>query len=196
MFKEKLFSMIACFSFLALASAKAENLAPNASFEEEYELKKQVADTLIQKGFKLDPKRWAKGWIINDATIPCEISIVEEAGAPDGNKFIRIKTKGPTHLYTTSLIPGKNPLKLSFSAKGQEFEGKKPSIKLILYKYKLDGAWYGNNYSAGEYVPNLNWQAFSVEVPVLGDDVQFKVAFAIEGECDIDNLNLEKRLEN
>ena len=183
-----LISVLLCGMFFSANAA--ENLVGNPSFEEEGDLKD--ADDLIQKGFKVDPKHWAKDWIINVITTPCEVAIVEEAGAPDGKKFLRVKTSGGTHLFTQNYIPGKNPLKISFSAKGEALEGKKPGIRLTLYQYKLDGTWYGKNYSAGEYKPEEKWKVFSVDVPALGDDVMFKIAFELEGGCDIDNLKAEK----
>lgn len=190
MLNAKALSIIAAVSFLATFNASAENLVRNGSYEEVGELKD--ADDLMQKGFKVDPKNWAKDWVINVITTPCEITILEEAGAPDGKKIMRIKTKGGTHLFTQGYLSGKNPTKISFSAKGEVFEDRKPGIRLTLYQYKLDGTWYGKNYFAGEYKPEGNWKIFSVDVPSLGDDVMFKIAFELEGACDIDNLKAEK----
>jgi hypothetical protein len=188
--KIKLFSI----AFLAVAfisfTATAENLAKNGSFEEDADL--QNPDSFTQKGFVVT-KQWTKNWIINIGTKPCEFAIVEEPGAPDGKKFLRVKSSGASHIYTLESIPGNTATKVTFSAKGDALDGKGPTVKVHAYLYKTsDGSWYGKNYTAGSFTLEKGWKTFTVDIPVQAADANLKVAFEFEGVCDIDNVKIEK----
>jgi len=173
-------------AFVTFSSA-AENIAKNGSFEESADLN---PDPFTQKGFVVT-RQWAKNWTINNCTKPCEIALVEATDAPDGKKFLRVKSTGASHIYMADSISGDTVTKVTFSAKGEALDGKGPSIKVHAYLYK-GGIWYGKNYTAANLKLENEWKLFTIDIPAQPENIKFNVAFEFEGICDLDNVKLEK----
>lgn len=190
MLKTKLFSAAIAFMSVVMSGVSGENLVKNGSFEEDAVLSN--VDAYTQKGFTVK-KEWTSNWIINIGTKPCDILIVEEASAPDGKKFLRIKTSGASHIYSADTFPGNTAVKLTFSARGEALDGKGPVVKVHAYLYKIsDNAWYGKNQLISTLNLEKDWKSFSVDIPAQPEDSKFRLAFEFEGACDIDNVKIEK----
>ena len=176
-------------TFVVGNSAFAQNLLKNGSFEDNAVLSK--ADEMVKKGFTLefDSKCWAKGWVINDATNPASISLVAGNDVPDGKRYLNVKSPGWTHIFTQESISGESTYKISFMARGNA-----SAIKILAYLYKkADGAWAGkNNNLLGTFNLDNSWKEFSLDLPAVGNELVFRLAFEFQGSCDLDNVKVEK----
>lgn len=181
---------IAGLIFMAAISSYAENLIKNGSFEEEAKLNN--FNDLLQKGFQLEfgNDEWAKDWVINGAMKPAVISLVEEKDAPDGKRFLRVKTQGATHIFYMDTFPGENSYKCSFMARGESFEEKSSVITLRTYFYNKSGKYVSKNQVTGRIIPEKDWKLFSIDLPVEKDLI-FRICFEFQGLCDLDSVCLE-----
>ena len=185
----KLFSIIVVSMAVMTFSTKAENSLKNGSFEEDADLN---SESLMQKGFVIT--QWTKNWTINAATNPCEISIVEEAGAPDGKKFLRVKSSGESHVFTSDFYVANTATKITFCARGDAFHGE-PNVKVIAYLYNADEKWHGKNYKSDVIKLEKNWKEFSIDIPSQQvDGLKMKIVFEFKGICDIDNVRMETQV--
>ncbi|MFA6100688.1 MAG: hypothetical protein WCV67_17545 [Victivallaceae bacterium] len=181
---------IAGLIFLTATSSYAENLIKNGSFEAEAKLNN--FNDLLQKGFQFEFEndQWAKDWVINGAMKPAVISLVEGKDAPDGKRFLRVKTQEATHIFYIDTFPGENSYKCSFMARGEPFEGKPPAIIFRLYFYNKTGAYVSKKQVIDRFIMEKDWKLLSIDLPVEKDLI-FRICFEFQGLCDLDSVSLE-----
>ncbi len=192
---KKMLVVLGWVTILGVSPLFSEDLPVNGSFEDYVALEQTQVDALLKKGFtfEFDSKYWAKWWGINDATSPASISFVEGKDAPDGKRYLNVKTLGETSIYTQKSIAGNAVHKISFMAKGEVFKDKTPTLLVYAYLYlKKTGRWVGKNNLLGTFNLENSWKAFSVDLPAVGDELVVKIAFVCQGSCDLDNVKVEK----
>ena len=169
--KKSLLSLIMLCSFILVGSdektkeidlsTSVPNLVINGSFEEEGTLYNKKG--VLENGFKVVDNKWAKGWRIGVSSEPGTFCFIEEKAA-DGKRYLRVKTTGPTTIYMADAITADKAYKCSFSAKGEDFEGKSATISVYAYLYKKDDTFVKSNRLA-TFTLEDDWEVFSFEMP-------------------------------
>ena len=189
---KKIIAGVVILIFVSGGSAFSQNLLKNGSFEDNVVLTQ--ADNLVKKGFTLefDNQCWANGWVINDATRTASIALVAGMDTPDGKRYLNVSTQGHAHIYNQASIPGKDSCKISFTAKGEPFDGKTPKLTIHAFLYKkAGGVWAGKNIILGTFELEKTWKPFYLDLPAVGDELAVKISFAFQGSCGLDNVQVE-----
>ncbi len=165
-------------------------LAINGSFENEGALYKQKE--LLENGFEFDvDNKWADGWRVKHTGSVGKFRFIQEKAA-EGKRYLEVKSIGKTSIYMADAIPADKAYKCSFSAKGEDFEGKSANVSVYAYLYKKDDTFVKTNRLAS-FTLEKKWELFSFEMPAVADDLNERIAFEFQGSCALDNIKLIKK---
>ena len=180
-------SSVATAAVVFSLAVNAENLMTNGSFETKGACRNYAA--LQKKGFKLNFKKnaWLKKWMINAATKKAEVTVTTADDAQDGKKYIEVKNGKYVHIYQDKKLPGEFKYKMSFFAKAPAGAN---VIEICAYVYNAKTHRYVTGKQIKKFSPTGKWQKFSLDIPQFGEDKEIMLAFAIKGNCSLDNVTL------
>lgn len=173
---------------------RADNLIANGSFENEVPFDsvtamRQYQNAFSEKNFEFDfdQSRWADGWVINGDMDAAKVSFGERE---DGGRFLRIDSRGKSHLYTAETLP-MGQYKASFMAKGGD-NGAVPQVTPLLYYY--DNAGWIALKRLQSFPLSDQWESFAYDIPADAapeNAARLRIAYEFSGLCDFDDVVVE-----